>query len=208
MYLSKLFIPTVKNLPSEASQLILSRKKPDFDFNLNNFIKKVKSVPGGCRAVVTRALGGPLDTCEAIIKADPEKAAVKLNNSINATKGPLKDLKKDSQKLIRLYRGEEPARKTELYKATKGTPGMYEESLKGRFFFDNPADARYYAQRQGSLTGNVKSVDVPENMVNIGRKMADRRRGPNLGGEVILPKKFVGQENRPIFAIRNDESGL
>ena len=92
-----------KNLPSEASQLILSRKKPDFDFNLNNFIKKVKSVPGGCRAVVTRALGGPLDTCEAIIKADPERAAVKLNNSINATKGPLKDLKKDSQKLISLF---------------------------------------------------------------------------------------------------------
>ena len=29
-------------------------------------------------------------------------------------------------------------------------PGMYEESLKGRFFFDNPADARYYAQRQGT----------------------------------------------------------
>jgi hypothetical protein len=183
-----------KNLPSEASQLILSRKKPDFDFNLNNFIKKVKSVPGGCRAVVTRALGGPLDTCEAIIKADPERAAVKLNNSINATKGPLKDLKKDSQKLIRLYRGEEPARKTELYKATKGSPSMYEESLKGRFFFDNPADARYYAQRQGSLTGNVKSVDVPENMAKIGSKMAIRRRGPNYGSEVILPKKFVGQE--------------
>ena len=92
-----------KNLPSEASQLILSRKKPDFDFNLNNFIKKVKSVPGGCRAVVTRALGGPLDTCEAIIKSDPEKAAVKLNNAITATKGPLKDLKQDSQKLIRLF---------------------------------------------------------------------------------------------------------
>ncbi len=103
-------------------------------------------------------------------------------------------VKKEPQKLIRLFRGEEPARKTELYKATKGSPSMYEESLKGRFFFDNPADARYYAQRQGSLTGNVKSVDVPENMVNIGRKMANRRRGPNYGSEVILPKKFVGQE--------------
>jgi hypothetical protein len=73
-------------------------------------------------------------------------------------------------------------------------PGMYDESLKGRFFFDNPADARYYAQRQGTLTGNVKSVDVPERMVNIGRKVAKRRRGPNLSTEVILPKKFVGKE--------------
>ena len=117
---------------------------------------------------------------------------VKVANS-NPEK-TLKKINKEPQKLIRLFRGEEPARKTELYKATKGTPGMYEESLKGRFFFDNPADARYYAQRQGSLTGNVKSVDVPENMVNIGRKMANRRRGPNYGSEVILPKKFVGQE--------------
>ena len=133
--------------------------------------------------------------CEAIIKADPERAALKLNNAITATKGPLKDLKEDSQKLIRLYRGEEPARKTELYKSFKGEPGMYDESLKGRFFFDNPEDARYYARRQGTLTGNVKSVDVPEKMVNIGKKMADRRRGPSYGDvEVILPKKFVGKE--------------
>ena len=114
-----------------------------------------------------------------------------------ANKNPEKTLNKinkEPQKLIRLFRGEEPARKTELYKSFKGQPSMYEESLKGRFFFDNPADARYYAQRQGSLTGNVKSVDVPENMVNIGRKMANRRRGPNYGSEVILPKKFVGKE--------------
>ena len=117
---------------------------------------------------------------------------VKVANS-NPEK-TLKKINKEPQKLIRLFRGEEPARKTELYKATKGSPSMYEESLKGRFFFDNPADARYYAQRQGSLTGNVKSVDVPENMVNIGRKMADRRRGPNYSSEVILPKKFVGKE--------------
>ena len=114
-----------------------------------------------------------------------------------ANKNPEKTLNKinkEPKKLIRLFRGEEPARKTELYKSFKGQPSMYEESLKGRFFFDNPADARYYAQRQGSLTGNVKSVDVPENMVNIGRKMAVRRRGPNYGSEVILPKKFVGKE--------------
>ena len=161
---------------------------------VDSFVEKVKSIPGGCRTIVSKALGGPIGKCEAIIKADPEKAALKLNNAITATKGPLKDLKEDSQKLIRLYRGEEPARKTELYKATKGTPGMYDESLKGRFFFDNPADARYYAQRQGTLTGNVKSVDVPEKMVNIGRKIADRRRGPNYSSEVILPKKFVGKE--------------
>ena len=77
---------------------------------------------------------------------------------------------------------------------------MYEESLKGRFFFDNAADARWYAKRQGSLTGNVKSVDIPENMVNIGKKMTKRRRGPSYGDvEVVLPKKFVGKESLNIL---------
>ena len=69
---------------------------------LGSFIDKVKSVPGGCRAVVTRALGGPIDACEAIIKADPKAAAVKLNNAITATKGPLKDLKETSKDVAKL----------------------------------------------------------------------------------------------------------
>ena len=83
---------------------------------VDNFVKKVKSVPGGCRAIITRALGGPLDTCEAIIKADPKKAAAKLNKAITATKGPLKDLKEDSQKLIRLLQGQEFASRKEYGK--------------------------------------------------------------------------------------------
>jgi hypothetical protein len=128
------------------------------------------------------------------VNAAPAKKAA-MEARIGCAEGCfIKTLNNQPEKVIRLYRGEEPARKTELYKSFKGQPSMYEESLKGRFFFDNPADARYYAQRQGTLTGNVKSVDVPEKMVNIGRKMADRRRGPNYSSEVILPKKFVGKE--------------
>ena len=137
--------------------------------------------------------GGLPGDCKQAIKKDPEKAA-KILSEAPVTSAAMNNVKKDSQKLIRLFRGEEPARKTELYKPTKTMPGMYSESLKGRFYFDNPADARYYAQRQGSLTGNVKSVDVPENMVNIGRKMSERRSGPRLSNEIILPKKFVGKE--------------
>jgi len=137
--------------------------------------------------------GGLPGDCKQAIKQDPEKAA-KILSEAPVTSAAMNNVKQDSQKLIRLFRGEEPAKKTKLYKPTKNMPGMYSESLKGRFFFDNPQDARYYAQRQGSLTGNVKSVDVPENMVNIGRKMSERRSGPRLGNEVILPKKFVGQE--------------
>tara|TARA_R100000900_G_scaffold132719_1_gene109259 strand:+ start:24 stop:425 length:402 start_codon:yes stop_codon:yes gene_type:complete len=88
---------------------------------------------------------------------------------------------------VRLFRGEEPNRTGIRLSRT----GLYSPSLKNRFFFDNPADARWYAQRAGTLTGNVKSVDVPEKYVNIGKKMAKRREGPSYGSEVILPKKFI-----------------
>ena len=86
----------------------------------------------------------------------------------------------------RLFRGEEPNRTTENLMSV-----LYSPKLKNRFFFDNPADARYYAQRQGTLTGNVYSVDVPQKTVNIGRKVARRRDGPAYGSEVILPKRFL-----------------
>ena len=64
---------------------------------LNNYIKDIKNLPGGCAAIVKRAfkVGGSIESCEAIIRANPEAAAVKLNNAITATKGPLKDLKQD-----------------------------------------------------------------------------------------------------------------
>ena len=163
--------------------------------SINNLIASTEELPKATQLKICKFFsnGGLPGDCKQAIKKDPEKAA-KILSEAPVTSAAMNNVKKDSQKLIRLFRGEEPARKTELYKSFKGQPSMYEESLKGRFFFDNPADARYYAQRQGSLTGNVKSVDVPENMVNIGRKMANRRRGPNYGSEVILPKKFVGKE--------------
>jgi DNA-binding transcriptional ArsR family regulator len=161
----------------------------------NSLINKTKLLSKADQIKICNFLsnGGLPGDCARAIKKDPAKAA-KIISTVPADTKETAAVKDSAQKLIRLYRGEEPARKTELYKATKGMPGMYEESLKGRFFFDNPADARYYAQRQGTLTGNVKSVDVPEKMVAIGKKMADRRKGPNYSSEVILPKKFVGQE--------------
>jgi hypothetical protein len=167
----------------------------DLKKSVNNLIESTDELSKPLQLKLCSLLsnGGLPGDCKQAIEKNPEKAA-KILSEAPVTSAAMNNVKKDSQKLIRLFRGEEPARKTELYKAGKGTPGMYEESLKGRFFFDNPADARYYAQRQGTLTGNVKSVDVPENMVNIGKKMADRRRGPNYSSEVILPKKFVGQE--------------
>ena len=79
---------------------------------IDDLVKDIKSVPGGCQIIVRRALGakGGLfnETCESIIRAKPIASAVQLDKEITATKGPLKKLKNDAQKLIRLYRGFEP----------------------------------------------------------------------------------------------------
>jgi len=99
-----------------------------------------------------------------------------------------KFLMRQQPRMQRLFRGFEPNR-TDGMRLSRS--GMYSPTLKNRFFFDNPTDARWYAQRQGTLSGNVYSVDVPEKYVNIGRKMAKRREGPSYGSEVILPKKFI-----------------
>ena len=45
---------------------------------LNNFIKNVKGTKGACRILIGKVLGGPVDTCEAIIRQDPEGAARKI----------------------------------------------------------------------------------------------------------------------------------
>ena len=128
---------------------------------IDNFVQKVKSIPGGCRTIVSKALGGPIGKCEAIIKADPEKAALKLNNAITATKGPLKDLKEDSQKLIRLYRGEAPSRSKLDFGDKRGT-----------YFTPQKDFARYMAQGGGGTLGDfikdtrgkVKTLTIPEKL--------------------------------------------
>ncbi len=45
---------------------------------LNNFIKNVKGTKGACRILIGRAIGGNVDTCETIIRQDPEGAARKI----------------------------------------------------------------------------------------------------------------------------------
>ena len=129
---------------------------------IENFIAKVKALPSGCRIIASKALGGKLDTCETIIKADPERAAVKLNNAITATKGPLKNLKDDSQKLIRLFRGESfPQRNIKGFKSSakffKTTiPEIKKDTLSGQWFTPTQDHAGSYLSRPGRM----KYVDV------------------------------------------------
>ena len=45
---------------------------------LDNFIKNVKGTKGACRILIGKAIGGNVDTCETIIRQDPEGAARKI----------------------------------------------------------------------------------------------------------------------------------
>jgi len=92
-------VPTEESILKGITQ---TYKDPALTRAINILINKTKSVRGGCRTVVTGALGGPIDTCEAIIRANPKAAAMKLNNAITATKGPLKDLKETSKDVAKL----------------------------------------------------------------------------------------------------------
>jgi hypothetical protein len=171
---------------------------------LDKFIQKVKSVPGGCRAIITRALGGPLDSCEAIIKADPERAAVKLNNAITATKGPLKNLKDDSQKLIRLFRGESfPQRNVKAMKDTAKHFGttlaeMKKDKLSGQWFTPNQAHASAYLARPGQM----KYVDVtPAELESFNRYKGKVNKRPMK----YSMKKKLGLPDAPTHGVTTSE---
>ena len=200
----RMFNELVKDLrvdmPLESAVSEALRKTREGKKLLNTLIYKTKKLSEADQLAFCSLLskGGLPGDCTKALKANPEKAAQVLSDA-PTTSVAMKNVKKDSQKLIRLFRGIEPDAQTQLYKASKNYPAMYNESLKGRFFFDNARDARYYARRQGSNTGRVLSVDVPENFVNIGKKISERRKGPRLGNEIILPKKFVGKEKLNII---------
>ena len=175
----------------------LSGTKVGIEKNVvNSFAQKVKSIPGGCRAVVTRALGGPIDKCEAIIKADPERAAIKLNNEITATKGPLKELKNDAQKLIRLYRGEGFNLRTgPSIKEMAKTFGVSEAEAKkkllsGQWFTSDPVASSSYTDK----LGKTKYVDVtPKEFMDFKRYVNRVNKTKSLSGGERYP---VGTQDK------------
>ena len=164
----------------------LSGTKVGIEKNVvKSFAQKVKSIPGGCRAVVTRALGGPIDKCEAIIKADPERAAIKLNNEITATKGPLKELKDDAQKLIRLYRGEGfnlrtgPSIKEMAKTFNVSEAEAKKKLLSGQWFTSDPVASASYTDK----LGKTKYVDVtPKEFMDFKRYVNRVNKTKSLSG--------------------------
>ena len=88
--------------------------------------------------------------------------------------------------LTRVWRGVEPA-----HKGFSLAGKSYPSSLKGRFFTTNLGDAKWYAHRQGTKSGLVQYLDLPSKQFNIGTKLSERLDIPKLGGQVIIPKKYM-----------------
>jgi len=87
--------------------------------------------------------------------------------------------------ITRVWRGVEPGAKSPMLGRS------YPHSLKGRFFTTNLPTAKWYARRQGTKAGLVQSLDLPTKQFNIGRKLSERLDIPKLGGQVIIPKKYM-----------------
>jgi len=68
---------------------------------------------------------------------------------------------------------------------------MYPRGLKGRFFTTNLDDAKWYAHRKGTKSGLVQYLDLPKKQFNIAHKLSERLDIPKLGGQVIIPKKYM-----------------
>ena len=101
----------------------------------------------------------------------------------------LSKLKKPSgEGITRGWRGVEPA-SAESSSAMLGR--SYPYGLKGRFFTTNLADAKWYAHRKGTKSGLVQYLDLPKKQFNIGTKLSERLDIPKLGGQVIIPKKYM-----------------
>ena len=96
--------------------------------------------------------------------------------------------KPSSEGITRVWRGVEPS----LAESKSAMLGRsYPYGLKGRFFTTSLGDAKWYAHRKGTKSGLVQYLDLPKKQFNIGTKLSERLDIPKLGGQLIVPKKYL-----------------
>ena len=90
--------------------------------------------------------------------------------------------------ITRVWRGVEPS----LAESKSAMLGRsYPKGLKGRFFTSDLDTAKWYAHRKGTKSGLVQYLDLPKKQFNIGTKLSERLNIPKLGGQLIVPKKYL-----------------
>ena len=92
---------------------------------------------------------------------------------------------------IRVYRGYE---KMPLSKRS-----IFNNPLdRGKYFTENPADAKWYAQRQNTLKGKVTYLDLMKDEFDKAKKLS-KSRGTRLGGEVIVDSDLLKKQKTDIL---------
>ena len=162
--------------------------------SINNLIASTEELPKATQLKICKFFsnGGLPGDCKQAIKKNPEKAA-KILSEAPVTSVAMNNVKKDSQKLIRLFRGERANAPGTMAKYIPGTNEVeqvpYSDKLKGRFFTTNEKVAKQFADDPSKL----KSIDIPEKDYNIGTKMARRINVDQMADQTILPKKTMNQ---------------
>ena len=84
---SRMFFDSVKKNPQLVNQIA------------ETFALKAKQVPGACQIILTKALGGSIDSCVETIKKDPVGSAEKINN-IKTNNKSIQELKGVAQRVL------------------------------------------------------------------------------------------------------------
>ena len=143
--------------------------------------------------------GGLPGDCKNAIKQDPEKAA-KILSEAPVTSAAMNNVKKDSQKLIRLFRGESfPQRnikgfkdKAKFFKTT--IPEIKKDTLSGQWFTPTQDHAGSYLSRPGRM----KYVDVTPQELESFQKYKDRVNRRPVKYSV---KKMQGLPDPPLHGV-------
>ena len=87
-----------------------------------------------------------------------------------------------------------------VYRGTEKIP--FREQLKwpdrGRYFTTNLPDAKWYAQRQKTLSGKVSSLDLTKEQFKKAKDLS-RSRATRLGGEVIVDTDLLKKQKTDIL---------
>lgn len=84
---SRMFFDSVKKNPQLVNQIA------------ETFALKAKQIPGACQIILTKALGGSIDSCVETIKKDPVGSAEKINN-IKTNNKSIQELKGVAQRVL------------------------------------------------------------------------------------------------------------
>ena len=98
--------------------------------------------------------------------------------------------------LVRVFRG------TENIPDALAADGTFRKAIRwpdsGKYFFENPKDAKWYAQRANTLSGKVNYLDLTKEQFDKAKKLS-RSRPVRLGGEVIVDSDLLKKQKTDIL---------